>query len=94
VGVPFSRDSASTQLTVTGYEVKLEKLPAYVVAGSEVSFEGTLTVDGKPARGETVKVKYCPEETPESCYDLLTLETGSMGEFYTTWKPTHNMACK
>jgi hypothetical protein len=92
--MPFAGGSASTQVTVAGYEVKLEQLPAYVVAGGEVSFEGTLTVDGKPARGETVKVKYCPEETPESCYDLLTLATGAMGEFYTIWRPPHSMACK
>jgi len=91
--MPFAGGSASTQVTVAGYEVKLERLPAYVVAGDEVGFEGTLTFDGKPARGETVKVKYCPENTPTVCYDLLTLETGYMGEFYTTWRPPHRMAC-
>jgi hypothetical protein len=92
--MPFARGSASTRITVTGYEVILEQLPAYVVAGDYLGFEGTLTVDGRPAPRETVKIKCCRMETPTVCHDVLTLETGHVGEFYDTWRVPHNMACR
>jgi len=92
--VPFAPADNSMPLTVAVYNVTLEPLPSYAVVGGEVRFEGRLTVDGKPAPNETVKIKFCPYEAPELCADLLTLKTGSMGEFYTIWKPTHDMACK
>jgi len=92
--VPYVPSEASSSVAAAAYSIKLEKLPPYVVAGKEVSFEGSLTVDGKPAPRETVKIKRCSYLRPQECVDVLTLTTGAMGEFYDTWKPTHDLACK
>jgi hypothetical protein len=92
--VPIAPRETSTTVTVTSYSVTLEPLPPYAVAGGDVMFQGMLTVDGRPAPGEAVKIKFCPYDKPQACSDLLKLTTGAWGEFYATWKPTHDMACK
>jgi hypothetical protein len=72
----------------------MEKLPPYVVAGDYVSFEGQLLVDSTGVPGATIKIRYCPYETPTTCYDLLTIETDFKGSFYVSWKAPHGMACR
>jgi hypothetical protein len=76
------------------YRVTLERLPPYVVAGRDVKFEGSLTIDGRPAPRETVRVMACAHERPEVCQEILRLTTGAMGEFYDIWRPPHGMACR
>jgi hypothetical protein len=92
--VPYAPGETSRSVVAVAYSIKLERLPPYVVAGREVSFEGSLTVDGRPAPRETVKIKRCLYERPQECVDVMTLTTGAMGEFYDTWRPTHDLACR
>jgi hypothetical protein len=92
--VPYARGEASRSITAIAYSIRLDRLPPYVLAGRDLMFEGSLTVDGRPAPRETVKIKRCLYERPQECVDVLTLTTGAGGEFYDMWRTTHDLACR